>query len=124
MRPSGAVVQQPEAGLPLPLALDSFSDPFLGSPIAFAQCAMIPGSDASMTLPVYAISSGTAYMMGRLLDLNSGPTIWPGLRILLEKGRLMLSLLRSIRRIALWSRRDCRVVHIGLRLITGRHSPI
>ena len=33
----------PGAALPLPFALDSFSDPFFGSPIAFAQCAMIPG---------------------------------------------------------------------------------
>ena len=64
MRPSGAAVQQPEAGLPLPLALDSFSDLFLGSPIAFAQCAMIPGSDAPMTLPVYTMLSGAAYMTG------------------------------------------------------------
>ena len=65
MRPSVAAVQQPEAGLPLPLALDSFGDPLLGSPIAFAQCAMIPGSDAPMTLPVYTILSGATYMMGQ-----------------------------------------------------------
>ena len=29
----------------LPSALDSFSDSVLGDPIAFAQCAQIPGSD-------------------------------------------------------------------------------
>ena len=45
MRPSGATVQQPEAGLPLLLTLDRFSDPVLGDPIVFAQCALIPGSD-------------------------------------------------------------------------------
>ena len=42
MHPSGTTVPQPGAGLPLPLALDSFSDPVLGDPIAFAQCALIP----------------------------------------------------------------------------------
>ena len=45
MRPSGAAVQQPETGSPLPLALKSFSDPVHGDLIAFAQCALIPGSD-------------------------------------------------------------------------------
>ena len=45
--------------------VDSFSDPFLGSPIAFAQCARILGSDAPMTLPVYTLPSGAAYMMGQ-----------------------------------------------------------
>ena len=65
MRPSGAAVQQPEVGLPLPLTLYSFSDPFLGSPIAFAQCALIPGSDAPMTLPVYTMPSDTTYMPGQ-----------------------------------------------------------
>ena len=48
----GAARQLPGAALPLPVALDSFSDPFFGSQIAFAQCAMIPGSDAPMTLHV------------------------------------------------------------------------
>ena len=55
MRPSSVAVQQPEAGLLLPLALDSFSDSVLGDPIAFAQCALIPGSDAPLTLPVYTM---------------------------------------------------------------------
>ena len=40
---SGATVQQPKAGLLLPLALDSFCDPVLGDPVDFAQCEMIPG---------------------------------------------------------------------------------
>ena len=65
MGPSGAAVQQPKAGLPLPLALDSFCDPVLGDPIAFAQCAMIPGSDTPLTLPVYTMPSGLAYMPGQ-----------------------------------------------------------
>ena len=65
MRPSGATVQQPEAGLPLPLALVSFIDPVLGEPIAFAQCALIPGSDTPLTLPVYTMPSGLEYMPGQ-----------------------------------------------------------
>ena len=65
MHPSGAAVQQPETGLPLPLALDSFSDPFLGAPIAFAQCALIPGSETPMKLPVYTMPYGLTYMPGQ-----------------------------------------------------------
>ena len=65
MRPSGALVQQPGAGSPLPLALNSFSDPVLGDPIAFAQCALIAGSDTPLTLPVYMMPSGLAYMPGQ-----------------------------------------------------------
>ena len=60
MRPSSAAMQQPEAGLSLPLALDS-----LGDPIAFAQCALIPVSDTPLTLPVYTMPSGLAYMPGQ-----------------------------------------------------------
>ena len=65
MRSSGAAVQQPGAGLPLLVALDSFSDPVLSDLIAFAQCALIPGSDTPLTLPVYTIPSGLAYMPGQ-----------------------------------------------------------
>ena len=71
MRPSGASRQLQEAALLLPLALDSFSDPFFGSPIGFAQCAMVLGSDAPMTLPVYTLPSGAAYMTGQF----SVPTV-------------------------------------------------
>ena len=64
MRPSGAAGQHPEAGLPIPSALDSFSDSVLGDPIAFAQCAQIPGLDTPLTLPVYTLPSGLAFMPG------------------------------------------------------------
>ena len=47
--------------MPLPLAFIRF----FGSPIAFAQCALIPGSDTPMTLPVYTMPSGVAYMPGQ-----------------------------------------------------------
>ena len=58
MRPSGAAVQQPGAGVPLPQTLDAFTDPVL----AFAQFALIPGSDSPLTLHVYTMPSGLAYM--------------------------------------------------------------
>ena len=51
--------------MPLPSALDGFSDSVLGDPIAFAQCAQIPGSDTPLTLPVYTLPSDLAYMPGQ-----------------------------------------------------------
>ena len=71
MRPLGAARQLPEAALPLPLVLDSFSDPFFNSPITFTQYNIIPESDAPMTLPVYTLPSGAAYMMRQ----SSVPTV-------------------------------------------------
>ena len=65
MRPSGAAGQHLEAWLLLPSALDGFSDSVLGDPIAFAQCAQIPGSDAPLTLSVYTLPSGLSYMPGQ-----------------------------------------------------------
>ena len=58
-------MQQPGAGTLLPQVLDTFTDPVLGDPIAFAQCALIPGSDTPLTLPVYMMPSGLAYMPGQ-----------------------------------------------------------
>ena len=43
MHPAGATQRLPGAALPLPLAFDYVSDPFFGKPIAFAQCAEVPG---------------------------------------------------------------------------------
>ena len=57
--------------MPLPLAFDYVSDPFFGSPIAFAQCAAIPGSDGPMTLPVYTMLTGASLMTGQ----SSVPTV-------------------------------------------------
>ena len=45
--------------------MGSFSDPVLGDPIAFAQCALIPGSDTPLTLSVNTVPSGLAYMPGQ-----------------------------------------------------------
>ena len=65
MRPSGAAEQFPQAGVLLPTTLDDFSDSILGDPITYAQCEQILGSDAHMTLPVYTLPSGLAYMPGQ-----------------------------------------------------------
>ena len=59
MRPSGAAV------FPFKPALNTFSDPVLVDPIAFAQCATVPGSDTPMTLHVYLLPSGLALMPGQ-----------------------------------------------------------
>ena len=64
MRPAGATQQLPGAALPLPLAFDYVSDPFFGKPIAFAQCAEVPGSDGPMILAVYTMPTGASLMMG------------------------------------------------------------
>ena len=53
------------ACLPFPQTVESFSNPVLGDPIAFAQCAPVPGSDTPMTLPVYTLPSGLALMPGQ-----------------------------------------------------------
>ena len=45
--------------------MEGFSDSVLGNPIAFAQCEQIPGSDTPLTLPVYTLPSGLAYMSGQ-----------------------------------------------------------
>ena len=82
MRLSGAAVQQPKAGLLLPLALDSFCDPVLGDPVAFAQCEMIPGSDTPLTLPVYTMPSGLALCCDSLLYREC----WRRRRLLSRRG--------------------------------------
>ena len=54
--------QVPPAGVLLPTTLDDFSDSVLGDPITYAQCEIIPGSDAPMSLPVYSLPSGLTYV--------------------------------------------------------------
>ena len=49
----------------MPSAFDGFQDPFFGSPIAFAQCSTVPGSDTPMTLPVYSIPPDATFMTGQ-----------------------------------------------------------
>ena len=113
MNSSGAAAQHPEAGLLLRSALDGFSDSVLGDLIAFSQCEQIPGLDTPLTLPVYTLPSGLAYMpgqssvqtvlaSGRPLVRRGGPLLLPKLRTLLGRGHLTLSLLLWIRRTALW----------------------
>ena len=42
----------------LPSTIDDFSDSYLGAPLTYAQCELIPGSDAPMSLPVFSMPSG------------------------------------------------------------------
>ena len=66
MQPSGAAVQTPGACFPFPQVLNTFSDPILGDPVAFALSTPVPGLDAPpMTLPVYTMPSGLAFLPGQ-----------------------------------------------------------
>ena len=47
--------------------LDDFSISVLGEPITYARCEQIPGSDSPLSLPVYALPSGSALMPGQSL---------------------------------------------------------
>ena len=48
----------PLEGVMLPSTMDDFSDSDLGAPMTYAQCKLIPGSDAPMSLPVFSVPSG------------------------------------------------------------------
>ena len=50
----------PLEGILLPSTMDDFSDSDIGAPITYAQCELIPGSDAPMSLPVFSVPSGLA----------------------------------------------------------------
>ena len=51
---------------PFPKDLDSYNDPVLGKPVAFALSAPVPGSDTPpMTYPVYMLPSGLALLPGQ-----------------------------------------------------------
>ena len=83
MRPSSATGQHPDAGVLLPSTLDDFSESVFGDPIAYVQCEQIPGSDAPMTLSVYTLPSGLAYMPGQssvqtvlASGTSSRPEVW------------------------------------------------
>ena len=58
-------VQTPAACFPFSQGLNTFSDPVLGDPVAFALCAPFPGSDTPITVPVYTLPSGLALMPGQ-----------------------------------------------------------
>ena len=80
MRPSGAARQQSVARLPLSQTLDTFCDPVLGDPIAFAQCTPVSGSDTPLTLPVYTMPSGLCRRCWRQqhpLSWRGGPLVCP-----------------------------------------------
>ena len=54
-RPSRDAPQFPLEGVLLPLTIDDFSDSDLGALLTYAQCELIPGSDAPMSLPVFSM---------------------------------------------------------------------
>ena len=66
-RPSGAAQQLPPDGVLLPTMLDDFNISVLGEPITYARCEQIMGSDSILSLPVYALPSGSALMPGQSL---------------------------------------------------------
>ena len=70
-RPSRAAQQLPPDGVLLPTTLNDFSYSVLGDLITFAQCEQILGSDSPMSLLVYALPSGSAYLPGQ----SSVPTV-------------------------------------------------
>ena len=116
MRPSGAAQQFPPAGILLPTTLDDFSDSVLGDPITYAQCELIPGSDAPMSLPV-CIRCLLDSLIGRIslrfrLCWLRGPP-------LIQRWGPPPSLLQWIWRTARCWRRACRVVRISSCRIVG-----
>ena len=42
----------------LPSTIGDFSDSDLGAPLTYAQCELIPGSDAPISVPVFSVPSG------------------------------------------------------------------
>ena len=48
----------PLEGVRLPSTMDDLSDSDLGAPMTYAQCELIPGSDAPMSLPMFSVPSG------------------------------------------------------------------
>ena len=57
-RPSRSVPQFPLEEVLLPSTIDDFSDSALGAPLTFAQCELIPGWDAPMSVPMFSVPSG------------------------------------------------------------------
>ena len=58
IRPSQDAPPVTPEGVLLPSMIDTFSDSDLGTPMAYAQCELIPGSDTPMSLPVFSVPSG------------------------------------------------------------------
>ena len=127
----------PGACFPLLQVLNTFSDPVLGDPVAFALSAPIPGSDASpMTLPVYIrchpdltfLPGQSSVQTVMASAVSSGPEGCPpvchGHLMFLGRAHLTLILLRWILGIATCSRRACRAVVLRLTLARQLHIRI
>ena len=65
-------VTQPEGAL-LPTMLDDFNDSVLGDPISYARFEQIPGSEYSLSLPVYAWPPSSAFMMDSVIQIVLAP---------------------------------------------------
>ena len=94
----------PFAGVLLPTMLEDFDDSVLGDPITYARIEQLPGSEAPLSLPVYAWPPSSALLMdsfGRCWHRGS-PN---GLR----RGPQWLTHLSRREKTGCWNR-DCRVV--------------
>ena len=65
-------VTQPE-GVLLPTMLDAFNDSVLVDPISYKQIEQIPGSESSLSLPVYAWPPSSAFMMDSVIQTALAP---------------------------------------------------
>ena len=72
MRPAGASVQSAVVSEPPPPNYVGFNNPFVGTPIAFAQCQNTAGMVTTTTLPVYNTSRDCSVGV----DQSSVPTIY------------------------------------------------
>ena len=62
-RPSRGGQSPPAEGVLLPTTLDDFDDSVLGDLITYAWCEHFPGSESTLSLPVYAWPSGSTFML-------------------------------------------------------------
>ena len=115
--------------------MNTFSDPVLGDPIVFAQCATVPGSDTPMTLTVYSLPSRLALMPGQSLvqtamatAVSSRPEGWssgmPRTFDVSWEGPFDTYSSPMDTGDSPLSRRACWVVLIGLHLTLARQSQI
>ena len=63
LRPSRGGQSPPAEGVLLPTTLDDFDDSVLGDPITYERCEHFPGSESPLSLPVYAWTSGSAFLL-------------------------------------------------------------
>ena len=62
-RPPRGSKSPPTGGALLPTTLEDFDDSVLGDPITYVRCEKFPGSESSLSFPVYAWPSGLAFQL-------------------------------------------------------------